>query len=56
MNIPIFGINYSLSPEYKYPELIKDEYEAYMRILFHAKEELNVDIKHIILYNDCYWS
>ena len=52
MNIPIFGINYSLAPEYQYPEAINDVYQAYMWILFHAKEELNMDIKHIILYGD----
>ena len=52
INIPIFGINYSLSPEYKYPEGINDVYQAYMWIINHAKEELNMDIKHIILYGD----
>ena len=52
INIPIFGINYSLAPEYKYPEGINDVYQAYMWILNHAKEELNMDIKHIILYGD----
>ena len=49
LNVPIFGINYSLSPEYQYPEALNDIYQAYMWILNHAKEELNMDIKHIIL-------
>ena len=52
MDLPIFGINYSLAPEYKYPEAVNDVYQAYMWILNHAKEELNMDIKHIILYGD----
>jgi hormone-sensitive lipase len=52
IDIPIFGINYSLAPEYKYPEAVNDIYQAYMWILKHAKEELNMDIKHIILYGD----
>ena len=52
LNIPIFGINYSLAPKYPYPEALNDIYQAYMWILKHAKEELNMDIKHIILAGD----
>jgi hormone-sensitive lipase len=52
LNIPIFGINYSLAPEYPYPEALNDVYQAYIWILKHAKEELNMDIKHIILSGD----
>ena len=52
LNIPIFGINYSLAPKYPYPEALNDIYQAYMWVLKHAKEELNMDIKHIILTGD----
>ena len=52
LNVPIFGINYSLAPEYPYPEALNDVYQAYIWILKHAKEELNMDIKHIILSGD----
>ena len=52
LNIPIFGINYSLAPNYPYPEGLNDVYQAYMWILKHAKEELNMDIKHIIITGD----
>ena len=52
LNIPIFGINYSLSPEYEYPEALNDIYQTYLWIIGHAKEELNMDIKHIILSGD----
>ena len=52
IDIPIFGINYSLAPKYRYPEGVNDIYQAYMWILTHAKDELNMDIKHIILYGD----
>ena len=52
LNIPIFGINYSLAPKYKYLEALNDVYQAYMWILNHAKDELNMDIKHIILSGD----
>ena len=52
LNIPIFGINYSLAPKHQYPESLNDAYQAYMWILKHAKEELNMDIRHIILSGD----
>ena len=52
LNIPIFGINYSLSPEYEYPEALNDVYQAYLWIIRHAYEELNMDIRHIILSGD----
>ena len=50
--IPIIGINYSLAPKYPYPEGLNDIYQAYMWILRHAKDELNMEIKHIILSGD----
>jgi acetyl esterase/lipase len=52
LNIPIFGINYSLAPEYPYPEALNDVYQAYMWIIKNAKNELNMDIKHIIVSGD----
>ena len=52
LNIPIFGMNYSLAPKYPYPEALNDIYQAYMWILKHAKKELNMDIKHIIISGD----
>ena len=52
LNIPIFGINYSIAPEYCYPEALNDVYQAYMWIIKNAKTELNMDIKHIILSGD----
>lgn len=52
LGIPIIGINYSLAPKYPYPEGLNDLYQAYMWILNHAKDELNMEIKHIILSGD----
>lgn len=52
LNIPIFGINYSLAPEYPYPEALNDVYQVYMWILNNAKNELNMEIKHIIVSGD----
>ena len=52
LGIPIFGINYSLAPKYPYPEGLNDLFQAYMWILRHAKDELNMEVKHIILSGD----
>ena len=52
LGIPIIGINYSLAPKFPYPEGLNDLYQAYMWILNHAKDELNLEIKHIILSGD----
>ena len=52
LGIPIIGVNYSLAPKYPYPEGLNDLYQAYMWILRHAKDELNMEIKHIILSGD----
>ena len=50
--IPFLGIDYGLSPAHKYPEPVNDCFQAYMWILKNAKEELNMDIKNIILSGD----
>ena len=52
LGMPIIGINYSLAPKYPYPEGLNDLYQAYMWIIRHAKDELNMEIKHIILSGD----
>ena len=52
MDIPFLGINYGLSPEHIYPEQTNECFQAYMWILKHAKNELNMDIKNIILSGD----
>ena len=52
MGIPFLGIDYGLSPAHHYPEPINDCFQAYMWILKNAKEELNLDIKNIIISGD----
>ena len=52
LNIPILGINYGLSPENQYPSALNEVYQAYNWILKHAKSELNLNIKNIILSGD----
>ena len=52
LEMPFLGIDYGLSPEHKYPEPLNDCFQAYMWILKNAKEELNMDIKNIIISGD----
>ena len=52
LNIPVFGINYSLAPKYQYPESLNDVYQVYMWILKYSNDELYLNIKHIILAGD----
>ena len=52
LEMPFFGIDYGLSPMHQYPEPIDDCFQAYMWILKNAKEELNMNIKNIIISGD----
>ena len=52
LEMPFIGIDYGLSPMHHYPEPIDDCFQAYMWILKNAKEELNMDIKNIIISGD----
>ena len=52
LNIPIIGLNYNLSPKVKYPKAIDDCFQSYMWLIKHAKNELNLDFKYIILSGD----
>lgn len=52
LNIPILGINYSLSPKYQYPKAVDDVWQAYNWIIKYAKEELNINPQHIIVCGD----
>ena len=50
--MPFIGIDYGLSPMHQYPNPVNDCFQAYMWILKNAKEELNMDIKNIIISGD----
>ena len=52
LQMPFIGIDYGLSPMHQYPEPINDCFQSYMWILKNAKEELNMDIKNIIISGD----
>ena len=42
LNIPILGIDYSLSPKYKYPVALDDCWQAYNWIIDHSESELGI--------------
>ena len=52
LNIPIIGINYGLSPEYKYPKGLDDCFQSYMWIINHMESNFNMKIDNIILSGD----
>ena len=52
LQMPFIGIDYGLSPMHQYPDPVNDCFQAYMWILKNAKEELNMDIKNIIISGD----
>jgi hormone-sensitive lipase len=52
VSVPVFSVDYRLSPETPYPGAINDCYQAYVWIVTHAKEQLGMDIKHFILCGD----
>ena len=52
LNIPIIGINYSLSPEYKYPKGLGDCFQSNMWIINHMENTFNMKIDNIILSDD----
>lgn len=52
LNIPLIGIDYSLSPQSQYPKAIDDCWQAYNWIIKHAEEEFNIKLKRVILSGD----
>ena len=52
LNMPIIGLNYGLSPEYKYPYGFNDVYQGYRWIINHCNDALGFNPKKIILAGD----
>ena len=52
LKIPIIGLNYGLSPEYKYPYGLNDCYQGYRWIINHCEDVLGFNPKKIILGGD----
>ena len=52
LNVPLIGIDYSLSPQNKYPKALDDCWQGYNWIINHAEEIFNIKLKKIILSGD----
>ena len=52
LNIPIIGLNYGLSPQYKYPYGLNDCYQGYRWIINHCEDVIGFKPKKIILGGD----
>ena len=50
--IPVFSIDYRLSPKYQFPSAINDVWQAYYYLVENAKQEFGIDPKRIILVGD----
>jgi hormone-sensitive lipase len=52
LEVPVLSIDYRLSPECVYPGALDDVWQAYNWILENAQDELQIDLKKIILVGD----
>jgi hormone-sensitive lipase len=52
LQIPVFSIDYRLSPEFPYPKSLDDVYQAYMWIINFGEEIFKNKITNIILVGD----
>ncbi|CAD8068713.1 unnamed protein product [Paramecium primaurelia] len=52
LGIPIFSVDYSLAPKYRYPQAVDDCWQAYHWILNHLQYHFNIKPKKIILAGD----
>jgi hormone-sensitive lipase len=50
--VPVFSVDYRLAPKNAYPDPINDCYQAYVWIVLQAKEQLGMQLEHIILAGD----
>jgi len=49
---PIFGVDYRLSPDYKFPAGLSDCWQAYLWIVYHSEKYLKLTFGKIILVGD----
>ena len=52
LQVPLIGIDYSLSPATQYPKAVDDVWQAYNWIIKHVESEFNISTKRIILSGD----
>ena len=51
-NLPIFSIDYRLSPDHKYPDALEDWWNVYSWLVKYCKINLNINASKIILMGD----
>ena len=51
-NLPIFSIDYRLSPDHKYPDALEDCWNVYSWLVKYSKINLNINTSKIILMGD----
>ena len=44
LHVPVFSVDYRLSPKYPYPDPVNDCFQAYVWVLTQAKDQLGMDI------------
>lgn len=52
LGIPIFSIDYRLSPEHKYPAAIDDVWQAYVWIVKYSYIHLGITPENIVIVGD----
>lgn len=52
VNVPVFSVDYRLSPGNPFPDPINDCYQAYVWIVTQAEKQLGMKLEHIILAGD----
>ena len=50
--VPIFSIDYRLSPEYSFPSALNDVWQTYFYLVNNAKSEFGINPEKIILVGD----
>ena len=52
LGIPLLSVQYRLSPEYAFPDALDDVYQVYKWLIEYGEEDLNINLKNIILLGD----
>jgi len=52
LEIPVFSIDYRLSPQFPFPNALDDVYQVYIWIIENAEEIFNIKLNNIILVGD----
>jgi hormone-sensitive lipase len=51
-NVAVFSVDYRLAPQCRFPAAIDDCWQAYVWIVRHSREVLNLDFKRIVIAGD----